>query len=380
MNHNTAPQSASTPSSRASAASTPPSTPPSAPPSALRASVPWNARALGWPQPRAAFATAGILLAVVFPFIAPDRSWLSVATLAMVWITLGHSWNLLLGYGGLWNFGQLAFYALGAYASALLTIYLPISPWLSLPLAGLVSAVIALLLSVPILRLRGIYVSLLTFGFAEVVRLLIIADQSGVTGGSYGISGFDGFGFTGPNAGRFEYWVVLGFALAATLAVLFIVRSPLGNGMIAMRDNPALAAARGISQKTYQMLIFAISGFMAGVAGGLYAFVFKVASPTMMGLVPMTLVVTMLVVGGLGTVMGPIVGTLLISFVQLQLQDTPEIRLAALGIVLLAVILLMPRGLVPFIGGLWGRFQGWMNHDDDEGDEAPAETSPRSAN
>lgn len=343
--------------------------------SALAAATPWNAVALGWPRPRVVFAVVGILLSIVFPFIAPDRSWLSVATLAMVWVTLGHSWNLLLGYGGLWNFGQLAFYAIGAYASALITIYLPISPWLSLPLAGLLSAAIALLLSVPILRLRGIYVSLLTFGFAEVVRLLIIADQSGFTGGSYGVSGFDGFGFTGPDASRFEYWTVLGFALIATAVVFAIVRSPLGNGMIAMRDNPALAAARGISQKTYQMLIFAISGFIAGIAGGLYAFVFKVASPSLMGLVPMTLIVTMLVVGGLGTIMGPIVGTLLISFVQLQLQDTPEIRLAALGVVLLVVILLMPRGLVPFFAGLWAKFQAWMNHDEEDAEAAASAQS-----
>ncbi len=338
----------------------------------------WNGRSLGWPRPRVILVSLAILLAVAFPFIAPDRSWLSVATLAMVWITLGQSWNLLLGYGGIWNFGQLALYAVGAYVAALLTIHLPISPWLTLLIGGAIAGAIALLLAIPILRLRGIYVSLLTFGFAEVVRLLIIADQSGVTGGSYGVSGFNGFGFTGPGAARLEYWVVLAVAVLATIVVLCIVRSPLGNGMIAMRDNPALAAARGVGQKTYQMFIFSISGFMAGVAGALYAHVFKVASPTLMGLVPMTLVVTMLVVGGLGTVMGPIVGTLLISFVQMQLQDVPEIRLAALGVVLLLVILLMPRGLVPFIAQLWAKFQGWVNtaDDDEEEDESSGENEP----
>lgn len=342
--------------------------------SALREAAAWNPRALGWPRPRIVLIGVGILLAIVFPFVAPDQSWLSTATLAMVWVILAQSWNLLLGYGGLWNFGQLALYAVGAYAAALITIHLPVSPWLTLLIGGAAAGAIALLLSIPILRLRGIYVSLLTFGFAEVVRLLIVADQSGLTGGSYGISGFGGFGFSGPTAARSEYWVVMGLAVVATLAVLFIVRSPLGNGMIAMRDNPALAAARGVGRRTYQMLIFAISGFVAGVAGAVYAHVFKVASPTLMGLAPMTLVVTMLVVGGLGTVMGPIIGTLLISFVQMQLQDAPEIRLAALGIVLLLVILLMPRGLVPFIARAWSAFQRWMNHDDDqEEDEADGE-------
>ncbi|MBK0418827.1 branched-chain amino acid ABC transporter permease [Leucobacter sp. CSA1] len=329
----------------------------------------WGATSMGWPTPRPALAGAVLLVAVVFPFIAPDRSWLSTAALAMITITLAQSWNLVLGYGGVWNFGQLAFYALGAYSAALVATYLPLSPWISIPLAGLVSGAIALLLSIPVLRLRGIYVSLLTFGFAEVVRLLIVADQSGVTGGSYGMSGFAGFGFSGPQALSVNYWIGLGAAVLTTLILYAMIRSPLGNGMIAMRDNPALASARGIGQRTYQMLIFAISGFLAGVAGAVYANVFEVASPTLMGLGPMTLIVTMMVVGGLGTITGPIIGTLLISFVQMQLQDVPEIRFIALGAVLLVVILLMPRGLVPYLSEAWARFRFWVDEDQDWTDE-----------
>ena len=340
----------------------------------------WGARVMGWPQPRPLPIAVALILGVLFPFFAPDRSWLSVATLAMITLTLAQSWNLVLGYGGVWNFGQLAFYALGAYSAALITIYLPIPAWLSIPIAGLVSGGIALLLSIPILRLRGIYVSLLTFGFAEVVRLLIVADQSGFTGGAYGLSGFGGFGFTGPNAVNLNYWIGLAAATVTSLIVLILVRSPLGNGMIAMRDNPTLASARGVSQRTYQMLVFAVSGFLAGVAGSLYAHVFEVASPTLMGLGPMTLVVTMLVVGGLGTVTGPIIGTLILSFVQMQLQDVPELRLAALGAVLLIVILAMPRGLVPFFSSIWAKFQAWMDEDeyDEDEDLEPVTETPAS--
>ena len=330
------------------------------------AATPWSGKIMGWPAPKFLFAGIALIVAIALPFIAPDRSWISVATLAMVWITLNQSWNLVLGYGGVWNFGQLAFYAIGAYAAALLTIYLSLPAWLSILIGGVIAGAIALLLSIPILRLRGIYIALLTFGFAEVVRLLVITDQSGVTGGSYGLSGFGGFGFSGPTALRFNYWIALAVAVVATVVVLYLVRSPLGNAMIAMRDNPPLASARGVGQRTYQMLLFAISGFMAGVAGALYAQIFEVASPSLMGLGSMTLLVTMLVVGGLGTVIGPIVGTLLISFVQMQLQDVPEIRLAALGVVLLVVILLMPRGLVPFFSSVWTRFQGWMASDEEE--------------
>lgn len=328
----------------------------------------WDSKALGWPKPNWIVIGIAVVIAVLIPVIAPDRSWVSVATLAMIWITLGQSWNLVLGYGGVWNFGQLAFYAIGAYAAALLSMYAGLPPWLGMFAGGIIAAGIALLLTIPVLRLRGIYVSLLTFGFAEVVRLLIVADQTGITGGSYGLSGFGGLGFEGLSGAaesNANYWVVLAVAIIVSVVVTVIVRSPLGNGMIALRDNPALAAARGINPRTTQMLLFAISGFIAGVSGALYAYVFKVVAPTLMGLGPMTLIVTMLVVGGLGTIVGPIIGTIIIAFVQARMQEWPEVRLAVLGVVLLVMILLMPRGLVPVISHQWRRLKDWMAEEED---------------
>jgi len=327
-------------------------------------SLPWAPEALGWPKPKYIWLGVGALLALALPFIAPNRSWLTIATLAMIWITLNQSWNLVLGFSGVWNFGHLAFYAVGAYTAALLTLHSPLPPIVNMMLGGLAASIVAIVISIPVLRLRGIYVSLLTFGFAEVIRLLIIADKSGTTGGTYGLSGFGGFGFEGLDlnvTANVNYWITLGFAALATIVVAMIMRTPLGNGFIALRDNSALAAARGLSPRTYQMLVFAISGFIAGVAGGLYAFVFGVVAPSLMGLGPMTLLVTMLVVGGLGTVMGPIVGTLLIAMVQAQLEQWPEVRLMFLGVILLVMILAWPRGLVPVVSGLNQKFQRWMD-------------------
>jgi branched-chain amino acid transport system permease protein len=324
----------------------------------------WSADALGWPKPKFIFLGLITVFALALPFVAPNRSWITVATLAMIWITLNQSWNLVLGFSGVWNFGQLAFYAIGAYTAALLTLHSPLPPFVNLVLGGIAASIIAIILSIPVLRLRGIYVSLLTFGFAEVIRLLIIADKSGTTGGTYGLSGFGGFGFEDldlATVANVNYWITLGFAFFATLIVLLIVRTPLGNGFIALRDNPSLAAARGLSPRTFQMLVFAISGFIAGVAGGLYAFVFGVVAPTLMGLGPMTLLVTMLVVGGLGTVMGPIVGTLIIASVQAQLEQWPEVRLMFLGVILLVMILAWPRGLVPVFAELNRKLQRWMD-------------------
>lgn len=327
----------------------------------------WPAAALGWPIPRMMWLAVLVIASIALPFVLPDASWLGIMTLGLIWMTLNQSWNLVLGFSGVWNFGQLALYAIGAYVAALLSLHAGLPPVASLILGGLVAAGAALLLSLPALRLRGIYVSLLTFGFAEVVRLLVISDQTGLTGGSYGLTGFAGFGITGldpDTKNRLLYWIVLAVAILTALVMYAVIHSPLGNGLIALRDNPSLAAARGVDARTHQAVAFAISGFFAGLAGGLYAFVFNVVSPSLMGLGPLTLLVTMLVVGGLGTLMGPIVGTLIITVLQGRLQEWPEARLIVLGAVLLAIILLIPRGLVPVIAALRQRVERWMSDGD----------------
>lgn len=328
----------------------------------------WSSERMGWPQPKYISLAVLAAFAIVVPFIAPDSSWIGVATLGMIWMTLNQSWNLVLGFAGVWHFGQLAIYAVGGYVAALLSLHTSLNPVASILFGGAAAALLSLLLAIPALRLRGIYVSLLTFGFAEVVRLLVISDQSRFTGGSYGLSGFTGFGLQELDPGaraNTMYWIALGVAVITGIVIFLVVRSPLGSGLVALRDNPALAAARGIPPRTYQMVVFGISGLFAGVAGGLYAFVFGVISPSLMGLGPMTLLVTMMVVGGLGTIMGPIIGTIIITFVQARLQEWPDLRLVALGAILLVMVLAMPRGLVPVVARLRQKVSTWMDADKD---------------
>jgi branched-chain amino acid transport system permease protein len=321
-------------------------------------------RALGWPQIKPIpLAVAGVLAAIL-PLILNSSYWVGVCTLALIWMVLNQSWNLVLGYSGIWNFGQLAIYAIGGYAAALVSLHTGL-PWpIALVVGGFAATLVSLVLAIPSVRLRGIYVSLLTFGFSEVVRLLIIADKTGITGGTFGLSGFDGYGLQSmePQARyRLIYWIALAFVIITLVAMYFIVRSPLGTGLMALRDNPSLAAARGVSPIKYQLVSFGISGFFAGIAGGLYAFTYGVVSPSLMGLGQMTLLVTMMVVGGLGTLTGPLIGTAIITLVQAELQNWPEIRLILLGLVLLAIVILMPRGVVPLLAGRMGRLNSWMS-------------------
>lgn len=327
----------------------------------------WSATNMGWPRPQVIALVVAALFAIALPFLVPDRSWLGVATLGAIWLTLNQSWNLVLGFSGVWHFGQLAIYAIGAYVAALLSLHTALPPALTVLLGGVAALAVSVLLSLPALRLRGIYVALMTFGFGEVVRLLIISDQTRFTGGTFGLSEFRGFdlgALDGLTRDRIFYWIAIVVAIVTGMILFAIVRSPLGSGLVALRDNPTLAAARGISPRIYQMLIFGISGFFAGVAGALYAFVFGVVSPSLMGLAPMTLLVTMLVVGGLGTVMGPIVGTVIMTFVQARLQSWPDVRLIILGLILLVMVVAVPRGLVPLGSRLRRKLDDWVSEDD----------------
>ncbi|HXF74233.1 MAG TPA: branched-chain amino acid ABC transporter permease [Actinomycetota bacterium] len=320
-------------------------------------------RLLGWRRPPA-WAISGVLLVLAaLPLVWRNAYVIELAITTLIWATLNQSWNLQLGVGGVWNFAQLAIFAIGGYTAAILSLRAGLNPWLSLPVGGLAAAAVAVAIGIPTLRLRGIYAALLTFSFGEVVRLLVISDESGFTGGTFGLSGVPGLGFERMDpvsAQRAYYWAALALATLTAVAVAVFIRSPLGAALTALRDAPGYAAARGVSPLLMQVVTFAWSAFIAGVAGSFYAQYFHVISPSVMGLAPMSLFVAMLVVGGLGTFSGPLVGTVLIMVLGEWLRGAEQLRLVIVGAILLAVVVLAPRGLVPTAGEVWRRVSRWL--------------------
>ena len=254
---------------------------------------------------------------------------LTVIVTGLVLLVLNISWNFVLGVAGVWNFGQLAIYALGGYGAGILMLHTPLPPWLAVLGGGVIAAVISILLAFPTLRLYGIYTSLLTFAFAEIVQYVILNDGSGLTGGSYGFPTVPGlYSSLSPDASmRAYYWTILGVVVASTAGLAAVGHSHLGIAVRAVRDAPAYTAARGVSPLRYRVIAFAISGFLAGIAGALYISFNQSISPSAMGLTPMSIDVTMLVIGGLGTVFGPLIGTALLTIVQTALVDHPGIEL-----------------------------------------------------
>jgi len=319
-----------------------------------------------------------VVLVAAFPLANRDQYVLTVIVTALVLLVLNTSWNFVLGVAGVWNFGQLAIYALGGYGAGILMLHTPLPPWLAVLGGGVIAAVISVLLAFPTLRLYGIYTSLLTFAFAEIVQYVIINDGSGLTGGSFGFPTVPGlYSSLSPDASmRAYYWTVLGVVVASTVSLAAVNRSHLGIAIRAVRDAPAYTAARGINPLRYRVIAFAISGFLAGIAGGLYISFNQSISPSAMGLTPMSIDVTMLVIGGLGTVFGPLIGTALLTIVQTSLVDHPGIELTILGTFLLIVVVFVPGGLVGLIARTRNRVAAWAAEDEvaAAGDEASAGT------
>lgn len=312
---------------------------------------------------------AVVLLAAPLPLVYSNAYVIGLLTTMFITIVLASSWNFLLGMAGVWNFGQLALYAAGGYAAGVLMLHTALPPALALVGAGLASMLLAVVIAVPTLRLFGIYTALVTFAFAEVFRLVIVNDGSGLTGGPYGLPAIDGlFGsVAAPWAQRAYYWTALVIAAASVGAVAAIMRSPLGLALRALRDSLPYASARGIDPLRYRVAAFGLSGFVAGIAGGLYASFNGSIGPEVMGLTEMSITVTMLVVGGLGTVMGPVLGTALLTGLQAAGAGHPAVQLTILGAILLVVVTLFPRGLAGALSTVAERFAGWLREDEDGG-------------
>lgn len=321
---------------------------------------------------RWAMIVVAIALAAVFPLVYHDPYYMTIIVTGEIVLILNISWNFVLGMAGVWNFGQLAIYALGAYSSGWLMLHhsgIPVP--LAILFGGLFSAVVSVLLAFPTLRLFGIYTSLLTFSFAQVIQYVAVNNPHGLTGGSFGFPEVPGlFPDLGQTAYlRAYYWVCAGVIVASCFAVAWLRQSHLGIALRSVRDAPAYTAARGVNPRAARVAAFGLSGFLAGIAGGLYLSFEQSFTTSQMGLTPMSLDVTMLVIGGLGTVSGPLIGTFILTVIQTKLINYPGWQLTVLGATLLVIVVFVPGGIVGLFGRIDRRLRAWVAEEADEAEQ-----------
>lgn len=293
------------------------------------------------------------MLVLAVPYFAPSNYMLELVNLSLISVIVVIGLNFVTGYAGQINFGQAAFYGIGAYVAALLT-RAGISFWLALPAAGCAAGAFGVVLGIPTLRLRAFYLAMATIGFGEIVRLVLIHWES-VTGGSSGLRGIPGV-----SLGSFEltrhahyYYLLLAFLSLLTAFARRLRDSRLGRAMMATRDSEIAAEMMGVDTVRMKILAFVLSAVYAGIAGALYAGYVNYVSPEQFSNQQAILYFTMLLVGGIGTIAGAVIGTLTLTFLPEFLRFLQSWYMVVYGVAVILIIVLMPRGIVGLVQDRW---------------------------
>ncbi len=259
------------------------------------------------------FAAALLFLGLIAPLFVTSLVWMTTLNIFFYYGILTISYNIVLGYTGLFSFCHVTFGAVGGYVSALLAANAGLSPFLTLIVGSLAAGVCGLALGMVILRVRGFYLCLITWAFGMVVET-VLKNEYQITGGTGGFN--SPTFFSGPNAGLFAYFIGLGLFLAMYLVSVAVYHSSWGLRLFAVRDDIDAAETMGVRTRFWKVFGFAFGSAWAGLAGAFYAHFFSLVDPTIAGLDEQGKICLMLIVGGLGTVAGPVLGTFFVVIIS----------------------------------------------------------------
>jgi branched-chain amino acid transport system permease protein len=296
-----------------------------------------------------------LALAIAFPAMAGNDYHLTVMSMAFIFAIATVGLNLITGYTGQLNLAHSGFMAIGAYTVGLLTVDYGVSFWLAFVLSGLIAAAIGFFVGIVSLRLKGHYFAIFTLCVGAIIHLLIEKWES-LTHGAVGVIGIPAPSPIGPI--RFEtateqYYLVLAVLALSTWVMHRIVNSLLGRTFVAIRNSDELAEALGIPLMRNKVLAFVLSVFYAGLAGGLYAGYVRFLGPDLASVNFTFEMVMAMLVGGLGTMLGPLLGSLIVPWLTQYLQFLQDYRMIVFGPVLVALIIFVPDGIV----GTWMKRQ-----------------------
>ncbi|WP_029008535.1 high-affinity branched-chain amino acid ABC transporter permease LivM [Azospirillum halopraeferens] len=316
-------------------------------------------------------APIGIGFALIFPFLPfADRHLIDIGILLLTYIMLGWGLNIVVGLAGLLDLGYVAFYAVGAYSYALLATIFGWSFWVCLPLAGLFAALSGVLLGFPVLRLRGDYFAIVTLGFGEIIRIVLL-NWYEFTGGPNGIIGIprptffgiadftrtptDGmpafhelFGLPFSSLQRiiFLYYVILVLALIVNVFTLRVRKLPLGRAWEALREDDIASASLGINRTNAKLAAFAIAAMFGGFAGSFFATRQGFISPESFTFIESAIILAIVVLGGMGSQLGVVIATFLVIGLPEVFRELEQYRMLAFGAGMVLIMLWRPRGLL----------------------------------
>lgn len=324
---------------------------------------------LSAPQRRIWLGVA-LLAAVTWPFFA-GRNAVDIATLAMIYVMLGLGLNVVVGFAGLLDLGFVGFYAVGAYTYALLFHWAGWGFWQALPLAGAASALFGFVLGFPVLRLRGDYLAIVTLGFGEIIRLLLV-NLTDWTGGPDGISGIPKPSIFGLELARNPsveggttfhqvmglefnsmHMVIFLYLMALALAVMTLwisnrlIRMPIGRAWEALREDEIACRSLGLNPMKIKLSAFTLGAMFAGFGGAFFAARQGIVNPESFTFIESALILAIVVLGGMGSQLGVILAAILLTTLPELAREFAEYRMLIFGLVMILMMVWRPQGLLP---------------------------------
>lgn len=291
-----------------------------------------------------------IVVLLVYPFLPfINNYWIDVGFYVGIYVLLGLSLNIVLGEVGLFNLGQAAFYAIGAYTTGILYIQLGWPILLLLPLSALVAGGFAYLVTSPIIHLRGDYLCIVTIGIGEIIRITALNNPFGLTNGANGITGignpdFGLFKITTPTHFYYYVWVIVGLV---TLGLINLQKSRVGRAWNYIREDEIAAEASGVDVRHYKLIAFVIGTALAGVAGNIYGSKLMIISPANFTFMESCLIFVIVLLGGLGSIPGNLLGAAIIVIFPEIFREFATYRLLIFGAALVVMMVFRPAGILP---------------------------------
>ena len=287
-----------------------------------------------------------VFFLIILPLFLNDY-YVDIMTLTGMYIVLALGLNIVVGQAGLLNLGYVAFYAIGAYTYAILSTTIGLSFWSGLIAGGLVAALFAVLLGMPILRLRGDYFAIVTLGLGEITRI-VLNNWSALTGGPNGISKIGRPMIAGYELHRTLdfYYLILVIVIITVFALHRLIASRIGRAWIAIREDEIAAEAMGVNTFQLKLLAFVLASALAGVVGVFFSAKMAFVSPESFTFFESVLILCMVVLGGMGSIAGIILGALLLVMLPEIFRDFQDYRMLAFGIALVLMMVFRPQGLL----------------------------------
>jgi len=309
-------------------------------------------RILETPKYRNTLMLTVLTAALVFPHIFSTYQ-TNIMITALMYVVLGLGLNIVVGLAGLLDLGFVAFYAVGAYSYALLHLHFDIGFWIALPIGGFLAAMFGIVLGFPVLRLRGDYLAIVTLGFGEIIRL-VLENWGDFSQGPSGISsiarpGFFGIELSLNSAIIYTYYLMI----IAIIITIFVVNrlqdSRLGRAWIALREDEIACQAMGIDKRKTKLVAFSLGAFWAGIVGVVFAAKTTFINPASFTFLESAIILSIVVLGGMGSIVGVIVGAFILILLPEYLRALSEYRMLAFGAVLVMMMVFRPQGMIAAI-------------------------------